>query len=103
PVARSREPFRQPLKQIFGSVPATRQLVGTAGLLGLLVALSVPVHASPPPDDDWTIETKRDDDKLIEQRFAKLKANPFDRKQWRALEQAVGRTGLIRRIEAASD
>ncbi|HLT34861.1 MAG TPA: tetratricopeptide repeat protein, partial [Enhygromyxa sp.] len=100
-MARSREPFR-PLKQIFGSVPATRQLVGTAGLFGLLVALSVPVHASP-PEDDWTIETKRDDDKLIEQRFAKLKANPFDRKQWRALEQALGRTGLIRRIEAASD
>lgn len=101
-MARLREPFRQPIKHFLGSLTATRELVGTAGLLGLFVALSMPVHASP-PEDDWTIETKRDDDKLIEQRFTKLKANPFDRKQWRALEQAVGRTGLIRRIEAASD
>jgi tetratricopeptide (TPR) repeat protein len=91
-VARPREPFR----------PSIKSLVGWAGLLGLSVALSWPVHASP-PDDDWTIETKRDDDKLIDQRFSKLRANPFDRKQWKALEQALGRTGLARKIEAASD
>ncbi|HVH97794.1 MAG TPA: hypothetical protein VM869_03760, partial [Enhygromyxa sp.] len=66
------------------------------------MALSLPVHASP-PEDDWTIETKRDDDKLIDQRFTKLRANPFDRKQWKALEQALGRSGLIRKIEVAAD
>jgi len=77
-------------------------LASPVTLLGLLVALSLPVHASP-PGDDWTIETKRDDQKLIDQRFTKLRANPFDRKQWRALEQALGRSGLIRRIDAASD
>ncbi|MCA9683881.1 MAG: hypothetical protein KC457_16895, partial [Myxococcales bacterium] len=68
--------------------------------MGLLAI--APAQASP-PGDDWTLETKQDDDKLIQQRFTKLKANPFDRKQWRALEQALGRGGLIRKIEAASD
>ena len=55
-------------------------------MLGLVVALSAPVQASPP--DEWTIETEPDDDKLVAQRFEKLRANPFDHKQWRALEQA---------------
>ncbi len=96
-----REPSRQSPFQVRASSPTARKLLGSAGLLGLLVALSLPVHASPP--DDWTIETKRDDDKLIKQRFSKLRANPFDRKQWRALEQALGRSGLIRKIEAASE
>ncbi|PRP93487.1 tetratricopeptide repeat protein [Enhygromyxa salina] len=78
----------------------------TAGLLGLSLALLLgpapPVEASP-PEDDWTIETRPDDEKLVKQRFTKLKANPFDGKQWRALEKALGRGGLIRRIESASD
>lgn len=91
-MARPREPFRQPSSLIRAS----------AGLVGLLMALSLPVQASPPADD-WTIETERNDEKLVDQRFAKLRANPFDRKQWKALEQAIGRSGLIRKIEAASD
>jgi thioredoxin-like negative regulator of GroEL len=81
--------------------PSGSPLVGPAALLGLLLALAVPVEASPP--DEWTIETAPDDDKLVAQRFEKLRANPFDHKQWRALEQALGRGGLIRRIETASD
>lgn len=77
-------------------------LTGPAALLGLIVLLAVPVEASP-PDDDWTIETRPNDDKLVDQRFDKLRANPFDTKQWRALEQAIGHGGLVRRIESASD
>jgi predicted Zn-dependent protease len=95
-----REPSRQPL--LDPRLRINRDRLGSAGLLGLLLTLALPVEASP-PGDDWTIETKRDDDKLIDQRFAKLRANPFDRKQWRALEKTLGRTGLLRKIEAASD
>ncbi|MFO7561699.1 MAG: hypothetical protein R6X02_03560 [Enhygromyxa sp.] len=102
-MARPREPFRQPFQANSAAArPAPEARALSTGLLALLMALSMPVQASP-PGDDWTIETKRDDDKLIDQRFAKLRANPFDRKQWRALERAIGRTSLLRKIEAASD
>ena len=56
-----------------------------------------------PPDEDWTLETHEDDDKLVAQRLAKLRANPFDAKQWRALEQSIGRGTLVARITTASD
>lgn len=81
-----------------------RSLIGTAGLgLVLSAALLAPeLGRAAPPDDDWTLETRKDDEKLINQRFAKLKANPFDSKQWKALEKALGKKGLIRKIEAAA-
>jgi predicted Zn-dependent protease len=102
-VPRSREPTRP--HPTWAPAPResarARRLVAPAGLLGLLVVLALPVEASPP--DEWTIETRPDDDKLVKQRFDKLRKNPFDGKQWRALEKALGRGGLIRRLESASD
>ncbi len=80
---------------------AFRPLASTA-LLALVAGLAIPASAAP-PDEDWTLETREDDSKLVEQRFTKLKANPFDAKQWRALEQSIGRGGLVKRIESASD
>jgi hypothetical protein len=104
-VPRSREPNRPSLRRDRGArcraTARGRRLVGPASLLALAVALALPVEASPP--DDWTIETRPNDEKLVKQRFDKLRANPFDNKQWRALEKALGRGGLIRKIEAASD
>lgn len=91
---RSREPNRLPSPTLGGRV------AGPLSLLGLLVALAIPVEASP-PGDDWTLETRKDDEKLIEQRFAKLRSNPFDDKQWRALEKALTRGGLIRKVNRA--
>ena len=78
-----------------------RTLLGCAAITALAVSLSVPSWAAP-PDEDWTLETKRDDDRLVKQRFSKLRANPFDNKQWRALEKALSRRGLLNRIDAAA-
>ncbi|EDM80725.1 hypothetical protein PPSIR1_12618 [Plesiocystis pacifica SIR-1] len=76
-------------------------LVGTTFVLAC-AALGVTAQAAP-PGDDWTLETRKDDAKLIEQRFSKLKANPFDRKQWRALEKSLTRKGLLRKINTAAE
>ncbi|PRQ07763.1 tetratricopeptide repeat protein [Enhygromyxa salina] len=92
-------PPLSPGRRVIGSA---HRLISVIGLAGLATALSLPVVAAP-PDDDWTIETQPDDDKLVKQRFDKLRANPFDGKQWRELEKALGRGGLIKRIESASD
>lgn len=55
-----------------------------------------------PPGDDWSIETQRDDATLVSQRFAKLRQSPFDTKQWRALQKAIGKRGLSAKIRAAA-
>src|SRR5690606_27915113 len=55
-----------------------------------------------PPDDDWSIETKSDDNILVRQRFAKLRASPFDNGQWRALVKAIGARALAAKIESAA-
>jgi tetratricopeptide (TPR) repeat protein len=71
---------------------------------GLVCAFAAPIPAlASPPDDEWTIETKRDDKLLVQQRFAKLRKSPFDAGQWRALERAVGKKQLVRRIMAAHE
>lgn len=67
-------------------------------------ALGAPATAlASPPDDEWTLETKRNDSVLVAQRFAKLRHNPFDAKQWRALEKALGQGQLVRRIVSAHE
>ncbi len=99
----------------FVPVPRSRERLATftrrhglselslAGLaLGVLLGVT-PLARAAPPDEDWTLETSEDDDKLVSQRLAKLKANPFDAKQWRALEQSIGRGSLAARITAAAE
>lgn len=71
---------------------------------GALVGLAPALPAlAAPPDEDWTLEAGSDDDRLVAQRFDKLRANPFDAKQWRALEQAIGRGSLVGRITSAAE
>ncbi|MCA9709695.1 MAG: hypothetical protein KDK70_27905, partial [Myxococcales bacterium] len=53
------------------------------------------------PDDDWSLEHRKDDPKLVSQRMAKLERNPFDQTQWRALTRALGQRGLAERIDRA--
>jgi len=53
------------------------------------------------PGDDWSLERDNADPALVGQRFSKLRRNPFDRAQFRALEKAIGRDALARRIDAA--
>jgi thioredoxin-like negative regulator of GroEL len=85
------------------------------GALGLVLALGAPSagHATElsasafaqlqasAPDDDWSLEHGASDPALVGQRFAKLRRAPFDRAQWRALEKAIGRDALARRISSA--
>ena len=49
--------------------------------------------------DPWSLERKDNDTQLVRQRWAKLRKNPFDRAQWRALEQAMGPRAMARRVE----
>lgn len=51
--------------------------------------------------DDWSLERKASDPELVTQRFTKLRRRPFDQRQWRALQRALGTDGLARRIDAA--
>lgn len=91
---RSRERLH-PHALLFGGV-----LLGGV-LLGPLLA--GPALAAPPDGEDWTLEAGDDDERLVAQRFSKLEQNPFDAKQWRALEQALGRGSLVARIAAAAE
>ncbi len=54
-----------------------------------------------PTGDDWSLERGASDPALVAQRFTKLRASPFDAAQWRALEAAIGRTSLARKISEA--
>ncbi|MCB9567652.1 MAG: tetratricopeptide repeat protein [Myxococcales bacterium] len=81
-------------------IPRSRRRVAAGALvLGLLAPL---VAEAAPPADDWSLERDARSPELVEQRFAKLRKSPFDAAQWRALEKALGRGGLERKIEAAS-
>ncbi|HEY8375151.1 MAG TPA: hypothetical protein VIK91_01625, partial [Nannocystis sp.] len=64
--------------------------------LALLLAAPA-VHAA--PDDDWALERSASDPALVQQRFDKLRKQPFDQAQWRALEAALGKAGLAKKIE----
>ena len=63
--------------------------------------MGAPAQALAGPPDDWVIEVKNNDNTLVQQRFAKLKRKPFDQKQWRALERAIGSRRLAKKIAAA--
>jgi tetratricopeptide (TPR) repeat protein len=56
-----------------------------------------------PVTDDWSIERRNDDPKLVSQRMAKLQRNPFDQAQWRALVKAIGLQSLGARIRKARE
>lgn len=85
-----------------------------AGVLTAAAALALPAPVLPapvraavlaapaaPPGDEWSIERSDRAPELVEQRFTKLRREPFDAAQWRALEAALGRPSLARRIESA--
>lgn len=57
--------------------------------------------ASAAPADDWSLEHRRDDPKLVSQRMEKLERSPFDQTQWRALVKALGLRTLASRIDSA--
>lgn len=71
----------------------------------LVVGACLLGHATParaaPAGDDWSLERGAADPALVAQRFTRLRASPFDTAQWRALEAAIGRAGLARRIADA--
>jgi tetratricopeptide (TPR) repeat protein len=70
-------------------------------LLALAAGLaSTSAHAAP-DDDDWSLERNASDPALVGQRFTKLRNHPFDRQQFRALERAIGREALAKKIDAA--
>ncbi|MBA3546123.1 MAG: hypothetical protein H0T76_06555, partial [Nannocystis sp.] len=60
-------------------------------------------HASQlaPGGDDWSLERGASDPALVAQRFTKLRASPFDAAQWRALEAAIGKASLAKKISEA--
>lgn len=75
-----------------------RLTVGIASLLAVSLAPS-PAEAAP-PSDDWSIEHHKDDPALVSQRMGKLRRNPFDSAQWRALVKSVGAKRLASKIAA---
>lgn len=88
--------------------PGMRVAVGTS--LGLCLALGTCLlgqvaGAAPPGEaplaDDWGLERGAADPALVGQRFNKLRQDPFDAKQWRALEGAIGKAGLAKKIAEA--
>jgi len=64
---------------------------------------SAPARAAllAPAGDDWSLERGASDPALVAQRFTKLRASPFDAAQWRALEAAIGKPGLAKKIAEA--
>jgi tetratricopeptide (TPR) repeat protein len=66
----------------------------------LVLLGAAPAHAAP-ADDDWSVERSAADPALVQQRFDKLRKQPFDQAQWRALEAVLGKAGLAKRIEAS--
>jgi lipopolysaccharide biosynthesis regulator YciM len=54
-----------------------------------------------PAGDDWSLERGASDPALVAQRFTKLRASPFDAAQWRALEAAIGKASLAKKISEA--
>jgi tetratricopeptide (TPR) repeat protein len=75
--------------------------LAVAMALAATLALGGSPEAHAEPDDDWSLERDNADPALVGQRFSKLRKNPFDRAQFRALEKAIGRDALAKRIESA--
>ncbi|MEM9462184.1 MAG: tetratricopeptide repeat protein, partial [Myxococcota bacterium] len=73
--------------------------IGTSfcGTVGTTMATA----AAAAPADDWSLDRRNDDPKLVSQRMAKLQRNPFDQAQWRALARALGQRGLADKIQRA--
>lgn len=71
-----------------------------ACLLGQTVT-SPTARAAAPAGDDWSLERGAGDPALVAQRFTKLRASPFDGAQWRALEAAIGKASLAKKIAEA--
>ncbi|MCX4242366.1 tetratricopeptide repeat protein [Paraliomyxa miuraensis] len=77
-------------------------------VLALAVALGTSLGGAgealgAPGGDDWSLERRNDDPKLVSQRMAKLQRNPFDQAQWRALVKAIGLPSLAARIRTAHE
>lgn len=68
---------------------------------GFTFGLADGASAGAAPADDWSLERKNDDPALVSQRMAKLRRNPFDQTQWRALQRAIGSKALAQRIASA--
>lgn len=81
---------------------STRVLGLVVGACWAAVGLPALAEAAPPQGDDWSIEAREDDETLVGQRLRKLHGAPFDGKQWRALERAIGRSALTKRLIDAS-
>ncbi|MCA9662324.1 MAG: tetratricopeptide repeat protein [Myxococcales bacterium] len=82
-------------------IPGAGRIRAGLALFVLGLPLAAPASAAP-AGDDWAIERDDRQPALVEQRFAKLRKNPFDSGQWRALEKALGKGGLAKKIEAAA-
>ncbi len=82
------------------SAARTRWGLGRVLACALAIGTATPAAAAAPADD-WALERDDSDPTLVGQRMAKLRRNPLDRTQWRALERALGSGGLARRIAAA--
>ena len=72
-----------------------------AWLFGQVTTAQAAAPGLDDPGDDWGLERGAADPALVGQRFAKLRKDPFDVKQWRALEAAIGKTGLAKKIGEA--
>lgn len=72
-------------------------IAGCLAMAGLLAGSST---SAAPPSDDWSLEHKNDDPALVSQRISKLRRNPFDGAQWRALKKALGAKRLEAKIHA---
>lgn len=81
--------------------PPLARTLALAVAAGIALAGPATSRAAGDDDDDWSLERDASDPALVSQRFAKLRRNPFDRQQFRALERAIGRDALARKIESA--
>ena len=72
-----------------------------ACLFGQIVATAVSAASAAPAGDEWSLERGAADPALVAQRFTKLRQSPFDAAQFRALEAAIGKLGLAKKITEA--
>jgi tetratricopeptide (TPR) repeat protein len=78
--------------------PRPRTLWPLPCVAAVLLATLAPIEALAAPADDWSLEHKSDDPALVSQRMTKLRKNPFDGSQWRALQRAIGTKALAQRV-----
>jgi len=74
----------------------TRRVVAPA----LVLALGGSVASSASADDDWSLERSASNPALVSQRLSKLHRSPFDTRHWAALRNAIGLSGLSKKIAA---